>query len=168
MYRRPFSTIHSPKGAERECFAENCFSPLSKAVAISIANLSFASAVRMSELCLMAVLHRTGLGNFENFTRSKSSWKVWPPLSPSWGRSPDRWVSVSAFPLALPGWNWIWNSYWPNRPAYLACLQLRRAFAPKFCTLWWSVYIKNGTPCRYMCHFARHVTIASSSLLPIP
>ena len=83
MYRRPFSRIHFPKGAERECFAVNCFSPLSKAVAISFANSSFAGAVRMSELFLMAVLHRTGLGKIENFTRSKSSWKGWPPLSPS-------------------------------------------------------------------------------------
>ena len=160
--------MHSPRGTERECFPVSYFSPVSKAFAIPIANSSLASAVRMSELCLMVVWHRIGLEKPENFNGSRISWKGRPRLFPSLGRSPDRRVSPSAFPLAFPGRNWIWNSYWANSPAHLVCRRLRRALVPKFCRLWWSVYIKNGTPCRYVCHFSRHVTIASSSLSPIP
>ena len=65
--------IHSPRGTERECFPVSCLSQVSNAFANSIANSSFASAVRMSELCLMALLHSTGLEKPENFDESKIS-----------------------------------------------------------------------------------------------
>ena len=65
--------IYSPRGTERECFPGSCLSPVSNAFAISIANSSFASAVRMSGLCLMAVFHNTGLEKPENLAGSRIS-----------------------------------------------------------------------------------------------
>ena len=103
--------MHSLRGAERECFPVNCLPQLSNAFAISIANLSFAGVVRMSELCLMAVLHRTGLGKLDNFTGFRIFWKGQPCISSSLWRSQDQRVSASAIPFPFLGQNWIWHSY---------------------------------------------------------
>ena len=56
---------------------------------MSITNSCWARAVRLSDLLLMAVLHRTGLGKFENLKGSRISSAGRPRLSPTVGRSLD-------------------------------------------------------------------------------
>ena len=47
------------------------------------------------------------LGARKNFLAGSRASIGWPRPSPSLGRSPDLLVKASAFPLALPGLNWI-------------------------------------------------------------